>query len=116
MEKNAGFKQQDAILKISYPDFSELPKPMSESKSHMLVLTDDFQVIEKKHWDFNPRRAYFRQNHCPGTAFQCKTPAPGSKNETKIPTSGHNFPSSNAKRSMEKEHYSNKSSFFPNFP
>ena len=40
----------------------------------------------------------------PRTAFQCKTPAPGRTNETKIPTPGQNLPTSNAKRSMEKEH------------
>ena len=53
----------------------------------------------------------------PGTAFQCKTPAPGSKKRNKISTPGHNFPSSNAKISMKKEHNSIKTtSFFPNFP
>ena len=36
------------------------------------------------------------------TAFQCKTPAPGQKTETKIPTPGHNLPFSNAKRSMKR--------------
>ena len=36
----------------------------------------------------------------PGTAFQCKTPAPGSKKRNKIPP-GHNLPSSNAKISMK---------------
>ena len=44
----------------------------------------------------------------PGTAFQCKNPAPGSKKRNKIPTPGHNFPGSNAKISMKKEHNSLK--------
>ena len=37
----------------------------------------------------------------PGTAFQCKTRAPGSKKRNKIPTPGHNLPSSNVKISMK---------------
>ena len=48
----------------------------------------------------------------PRTAFQCKTPAPGSKNKTKIPTTGHNLPSSNAKISLKREHYSIKAVSF----
>ena len=52
-----------------------------------------------------------------GTAFQCQTLAPVSKKRNKIPTPRHNFPSSNAKISMKKEHNSIKAtSFFPNFP
>ena len=38
----------------------------------------------------------------PGTAFQCKTPAPGSKKRNKI----HNLPGSNVKIFMKKEHNS----------
>ena len=48
----------------------------------------------------------------PGTAFQCKTPAPGSKKRNKNPHAGHNLPSLNAKRSMEKEHNSIKAVSF----
>ena len=51
----------------------------------------------------------------PGTAFQCKTPAPGSENEAKIPTPRHNLPSSNAKRSIKKEHNFIKSVSFQIF-
>ena len=40
----------------------------------------------------------------PGTTFQYKTPAPGSKKGNKIPTLGHNLPGSNDKISMKKEH------------
>ena len=38
----------------------------------------------------------------PRTAFQCKTPAPGSKKRNKIFTPGHNLPGSNAEISMKK--------------
>ena len=31
---------------------------------------------------------FFRKNPCPGNSFQCKTLAPGSKNETKSPSLG----------------------------
>ena len=58
---------------------------------------------------------FFRQNPRPGTAFKCKTLAPGSKNETKIPTPGHKLPSLNAKRSMKKEHNSIKAVSFQIF-
>ena len=51
----------------------------------------------------------------PRTAFQCRTSAPGSKKKTKIPTPGHNLPSSNAKISMKKEHYSIKAVSFQIF-
>ena len=34
---------------------------------------------------------FFRQNPHPGTAFQYKTLAPGSKKLSKIPTPGDNF-------------------------
>ena len=66
---------------------------------------------------YHPPRAtkFFRQNPHPGTAFQCKTPAPGSKKRSKNPTPGHNLPSSNAKRSMKKEHNSIKAVSFQIF-
>ena len=56
---------------------------------------------------------FFVKIPAPGTAFQCKTLAPGSKKGNKIPTPEHNLRSSNSKISMKKEH---KSSFFPKFP
>ena len=43
-----------------------------------------------------------------GTAFSAKLQPPGKKNETKIPTPGHNSPSSNAKISLKRERYSIK--------
>ena len=48
----------------------------------------------------------------PRTAFQCKTPALWSKNETKIPTPKHNLPGLNAKRSIKKKHNSIKAVSF----
>ena len=48
---------------------------------------------------------FFIKIPTPGTAFQCKTLAPGKKNETKIPTPGHSLPSLNAKRSMENSNF-----------
>ena len=52
-----------------------------------------------------------------GQLFQCKTLYPGSTKRNKIPTAGHNLPSSNANISMKKKHNKfYKSSFFPNFP
>ena len=51
-----------------------------------------------------------------GQLLSAKPRPPGGKNETKIPTPGHNLPCSNAKRSMKKEHNSIKNGFFPNFP
>ena len=41
-----------------------------------------------------------------GTAFQCKTLAPGSKETKQNPHPGHKFAYSNAKISMKKEHNS----------
>ena len=58
---------------------------------------------------------FSHQNSRPGTAFQCKTPAPGSKNETIIPTPRHNLPSLNAKISMKKEHNTIKAVSFQIF-
>ena len=58
----------------------------------------------------------------PRTAFQCKTLAPGSKNETKIPTPGHNLfkcldiTEFKCLDITEKGTLFYKSSFFPNFP
>ena len=86
----------------------------------------------KKSWSFFPKPNYadinltgyhplpgplifFFKISTPGTAFQCKTPAPGSKNETKIPTPRHNLPRLNAKRSMKKEHNSIKAVSFQIF-
>ena len=40
------------------------------------------------------------------TAFQCKTPAPGSRKRHKMPIPGHNLSSSNAKISTKKQHNS----------
>ena len=40
----------------------------------------------------------------PGTAFQCKTLAPGSKKRNKIPSPRHNLSSLNAKISIKKDH------------
>ena len=51
----------------------------------------------------------------PGTAFQYKTLAPGSKKRNKNPPPGHNLPSSNAKRSMKNEHNSIKAVSFQIF-
>ena len=51
----------------------------------------------------------------PGQLFSAKLRPPGRKNETKIPTHGHNLPSSNAKISMTKEHNSIKAVSFQIF-
>ena len=51
----------------------------------------------------------------PGQLFSAKLRPPSRKIETKIPTPGHNLPSSNAKRSMEKEHNSIKAVSFQIF-
>ena len=51
----------------------------------------------------------------PGTAFQRKTSAPGSKKRNKNPHPRHNLPCSNAKRSMKKEHNSIKAVSFQIF-
>ena len=51
----------------------------------------------------------------PEKLFSAKLRSPGRKNETKIPTPGHNLPSSNAKISMKKEHYSKKTVSFQIF-
>ena len=58
---------------------------------------------------------FFSQNPCPGTAFECKIPAPGSKKTKQKSPPGHNLPSSNAKRSMKKEHNSVKAVSFQVF-
>ena len=51
---------------------------------------------------------------CTIYAQDCTWP-PGQKNETKIPTPGHNLPCSNAKKSMKKEHNSIKAVSFQIF-
>ena len=50
-----------------------------------------------------------------GQLFSAKLRPPGRKIETKIPTHGHNLPSSNAKISMTKEHNSIKAVSFQIF-
>ena len=51
----------------------------------------------------------------PRQLFSAKLRPPGQKNETKIPTPGHNLPSSNAKISLKREHYSVKAVSFQIF-
>ena len=48
----------------------------------------------------------------PRTAFQCKTPAPGSKKGNKIPILAHNLHGLNDKISMKKEHNSIRAVYF----
>ena len=59
---------------------------------------------------------FFRQNPHPRDSFSAQNSGPRvKKNETKIPTPGHNLPCSNAKRSMKKEHNSIKAVSFQIF-
>ena len=59
---------------------------------------------------------FFYQNTHPRDSFSAQNSSPQvKKNETKIPTPGHNLPCSNAKRSMKKEHNSIKAVSFQIF-
>ena len=70
---------------------------------------------------YHPPRAdrqatnFFRQNPHPRDSFSVQNSSHRVKNETKIPTPGYNLPSSNAKISMKREHYSIKAVSFQIF-
>ena len=59
---------------------------------------------------------FFRQNPRPGgQLFSAKLRSPGRNKRNKIPTPGHNLPSSNAKISMKKDHNSKGAYFLSKF-
>ena len=103
-------------LQICYQSIDNQPKFHSDINSRSKVMQVSIWPVTIPRPRADPRATnFFHQNPHPRTAFSAKLRPPGRKNETKIPTHGHNLPSSNAKISMTKEHNSIKAVSFQIF-